>query len=258
MTMTLERLHHPVLSKDEANQVLPELQLKLMKLQLALYQTAQRAIIVVEGTDASGKGGAIQRMTKNMDPRGVRVHPIGPPSQSELASHYLQRFWQRLPHNGQLVIFDRSWYGRVLVERVEKGLSKSDWLRAYEEINQFEKTLVADGTILLKLFLHIDKDEQKKRFQSRFENPEKRWKLTKADLLTRTYWTQYQEAFEDMFEHTSLENSPWHVIAANNKKYARVECLKLAIRALEAHIDQNELNLTNQEVETLARKELNL
>ncbi len=189
---SLAQLQHPRLDRDSYHQQLSELQRELMVLQLGLYRTGKRALIVFEGTDASGKGGTISRLVDNMDPRGFRVYPIGPPTADELARHYLQRFWRRIPRAGQLVIFDRSWYGRVLAERVESPLEEPAWRRAYKEINQFEQLLVDDNHILIKVFLAIDKDEQFERFRKRFHNPEKRWKLTQADLDSRAHWDAYQ------------------------------------------------------------------
>lgn len=214
-----------------------------MTLQLGLYRTGKRAMIVFEGTDASGKGGTISRLVDKMDPRGFRVYPIGPPSADELARHYLQRFWRRIPRAGQLVIFDRSWYGRVLAERVEGLVEESAWRRAYKEINQFEQLLVDDNHILIKVFLAIDKDEQLERFRKRFHNPEKRWKLTQADLDSRTHWDAYQQAYEDMLNLTSTPERQWQLVAANNKLHARIESLKHIRDELSRHLDITRINI---------------
>ncbi|WP_369821232.1 polyphosphate kinase 2 family protein, partial [Oleiphilus sp. HI0080] len=160
----LSALEHPKANKDTYREELEKLQLKLMALQHGVYQQRHRCVIVTEGIDAAGKGGLIRRATAFMDPRGYRVHPIGAPSEEELAEHYLQRFWRRLPKQGQTVIFDRSWYGRVLVERVDQLVNKSTWQRAYKEINEFEQQMVDDGIIVIKLFLSIDKEQQLERF----------------------------------------------------------------------------------------------
>ena len=154
----------------------------------------------MEGWDAAGKGGAIKRVTEHLDPRGFQVNPIGAPAPHEKRYHYLQRFWRKLPQYGQITIFDRSWYGRVLVERVEGFATKEEWTRAYDEINDFEKLLTDDHYIIGKFFYHISKDEQLKRFKDRENNPLKRWKITDEDWRNREKWDEYVEAMEEMFE----------------------------------------------------------
>jgi polyphosphate kinase 2 (PPK2 family) len=213
---------------------------------------------VVEGIDAAGKGGMIRRATELMDPRGYRVHPIGAPTAEELKEHYLQRFWRRLPKQGQTAVFDRSWYGRVLVERVSKLVEEPTWERAYQEIIQFEEQLEADGMILIKLFLSIDKDEQLSRFKERIENPKKRWKITPDDILSRNLWDEYQIAFDDMLKHTSTATRPWHVVGSNHKRHARIECMRHIRDRLAKDIDQNQVQLLNPEVAELAQKFLSL
>lgn len=234
---TLSKLSFPSLSNEECNEQLPLLQQQLARLQIALFQQKKRAVIVFEGTDAAGKGGAIRRMIHAMDPRGFRVYPIGPPSPAEAERHYLQRFWQRIPKHGQLGIFDRSWYGRVLVERIEKFATKREWQRAYEEINDFERLLVDDGIILIKLFLHISKDEQRERFTRRWINPDKQWKLTPDDLKAHAKYDEYVEAYEEMFQRTSTGFGPWQIIPANDKDYTRVTVLTKTIEGLAEKID---------------------
>ncbi len=234
---TLNDLAFPTLSDEESNELLPLLQQQLARLQIALFQQKKRAVIVFEGTDAAGKGGAIRRMIHAMDPRGFRVYPIGPPSLAEAERHYLQRFWQRIPKKGQLGIFDRSWYGRVLVERVEKFASKREWQRAYREINDFERLLVDDDIILIKLFLHISKEEQRERFTSRWTNPDKQWKLTPDDLKAHAKYDDYIEAYEDMFQRTSTGFGPWQIIPANDKDFTRVTVLTKTIEGLSEKVD---------------------
>lgn len=234
---TLNDLAFPTLSDEESNELLPLLQQQLARLQIALFQQKKRAVIVFEGTDAAGKGGAIRRMIHAMDPRGFRVYPIGPPSPAEAERHYLQRFWQRIPKKGQLGIFDRSWYGRVLVERVEKFASKREWQRAYREINDFERLLVDDDIILIKLFLHISKEEQRERFTSRWTNPDKQWKLTPDDLKAHAKYDDYIEAYEDMFQRTSTGFGPWQIIPANDKDFTRVTVLTKTIEGLSEKVD---------------------
>ncbi|MGJ8685977.1 MAG: polyphosphate kinase 2 family protein [Spongiibacteraceae bacterium] len=254
----LKSVEFPVIDDDQYSRELASLQLLLMKYQHGLFQTGKRAIIVLEGTDASGKGGVIRRMVKNMDSRGYRVYPIGPPSGDEAARHYLQRFWRRIPRAGQLAVFDRSWYGRVLVERVEGFAKDAEWRRAYDELNSFEKLLLDDGVILIKLFLHIDSDEQKERFVSRYENPEKCWKLTMADLDSRQYWDEYQQAYQDMLSETSTERAPWHLIPANDKLYSRVESLKIILGTLQKNIDLEHVVLMSDTVKKRAKEVLDI
>lgn len=201
------------------------LQLKMLRIQQGIWHSKQRVIIVFEGVDAAGKGGAIRKVTERLDPRGVRVLPIGPPTQDEQGKHYLYRFWTNLPAPGSIAIFDRSWYGRVLVERVEKLIPKERWKEAYEEINQFEKMLRDDGIILLKFFLNISKEEQLKRFCARLEDPYKQWKITAEDIRAREKWNDYQRAFDEMFEATSTKHCKWHVINTDDKDKAREEVL---------------------------------
>lgn len=253
---TLSELEHPEVGKKDYLEQLETLQIQLMTLQHGAYQQGHRCVIVTEGIDAAGKGGLIRRTTAFMDPRGYRVHPIGAPTEDELAEHYLQRFWRRLPKKGQTVIFDRSWYGRVLVERVDQLTNESTWQRAYREINEFEQQMVDDGIIVIKLFLSISKDEQLKRFKERMSEPKKRWKITPDDILNRRNWDAYQDAFEDMLNKTSAPNRPWHVIAANNKKHARLDAMQHIAACLSERIDANTVELLNPEVEALARKYL--
>jgi PPK2 family polyphosphate:nucleotide phosphotransferase len=211
---------------------LKHLQLAMLRIQQAYFRQGRRGIVVLEGMDASGKGGAIRRMTETLDPRGVKVWPIGAPTAEEQGRHYLWRFWQRLPERGTIAIFDRSWYGRVLVERVEGLAPKSAWKRAYGEIVDFERMLTDDGVRLVKVFLHISNDEQLRRFAERLSNPYKRWKLTEADLRTRDLWKQYQEAIEEAVARTGRTWAPWRVIGANRKWSARLGVLEAVTEAL--------------------------
>ncbi|HEY5792477.1 MAG TPA: UDP-galactose-lipid carrier transferase [Chthoniobacterales bacterium] len=214
------------LEQDEYKQLLKEYQLKLLNAQLILREQKKSVIIVMEGPDAAGKGGAIRRVVERLDPRLTRVYSIVKPTPEEYDHHYLWRFWTKLPSHGQIVIFDRSWYGRVLVERVEGFATEKEWKRAYQEINEFERTLSEDNTAIVKLYLHITKDEQLARFKCREGDPYKHWKITDEDWRNRKKWDQHNEAAEDMFEKTSTEGAPWKVIPANFKWYARVETVK--------------------------------
>ena len=191
------------LSTEEYEERLKPLQLDLVLAQRRLAERGIAVVIVFEGMDAAGKGGAIKRLTTKLDPRGYEVLPIGPPTEEELRHHYLWRFWTQLPSYGRLTIFDRSWYGRVLVERVEGITPKARWQQAYSEIVEFERSLVDDEYIVLKFWLHISEKEQLRRFKAREEDPYRRWKITKEDWRNRDKWDDYVAAAEDMFEYTS-------------------------------------------------------
>lgn len=216
---------------------LKKLQKKILQVQQAYYHQKKRAILVFEGWDASGKGGAIRRITEKLDPRGVTVHPISAPTQEEQSKHYLHRFQARLPEAGSIAIFDRSWYGRVLVERIEQFASDYEWQRAYQEINEFERSLIDDGARIIKVFMHITPEEQLRRFEERLNNPVKRWKLTTEDIRNRQRWPAYKQAIEDMFQRTSTEAAPWHIIAGNHKWYARIAVLQTIVEQLAEGID---------------------
>lgn len=196
-----------------------------LNIQQALFQNNERAIVLFEGPDASGKGGVIRRATHWLDPRGYRVHAIGAPTDAEQGRHYLWRFFQHLPPPGRIAIFDRSWYGRVLVERVEGLTQAAAWQRAYREINEFERWLVDDGVRLCKVYLSIDADEQARRFIQRLNDPRKYWKLTEEDLRNRERWDDYVAAANDMFAKTHRRRAPWHLVDARHKWQARVHVL---------------------------------
>jgi AMP-polyphosphate phosphotransferase len=216
---------------------LSELQLLLRQIQQAYLATGDRAIIVFEGWDAAGKGGTIRRMSAVMDPRGFKVWPISAPGEDDKARHFLYRFWERIPPRGAIAVFDRSWYGRVLVERVEGLASLAEWSRAYREINEFERMLSDDGARIVKIFLHVSPEEQLKRFEQRLADPLKRWKLTYEDFRNRERRPDYESAVEEMVARTSSEVAPWHVVPAEDKKHARIESLTLITDALSEGID---------------------
>jgi polyphosphate kinase 2 (PPK2 family) len=190
--------------------------------------------VVFEGWDASGKGGAIKRLVAPLDPRHVRVAQFAAPSADEKRHHFLHRFWPALPGWGGMAVLDRSWYGRVLVERVEGFASTEQWRRAYDEIVAFEEGLAAEGTILVKLWLHVSPEEQLKRFERRAGDPLKAWKLTEEDWRNRDKRPQYEEAVEEMIDRTDREQARWRVVAAESKRYARVEVVRLVIEEIEA------------------------
>ncbi|RIN91952.1 phosphate--AMP phosphotransferase, partial [Mammaliicoccus sciuri] len=210
-----------------------DLQDRLKELQFALYERKIPLILVYEGMDAAGKGGNIKRVREKLDPTGYEVNAISAPTDVELNHHYLWRFAKDMPRSGHIEIFDRSWYGRVLVERVEGFATKKEWKRAYEEINQFEKMWTDEGAIILKFFLTLDKDEQLRRFKEREETPEKQWKITDEDWRNREKWDQYIEASHDMIKFTNTDHAPWLVVPADNKKSARIEVIKYIIKKCE-------------------------
>lgn len=196
-------------------------------------------VAVFEGNDAAGKGGAIRRVAAALDPRQYRIVPIAAPSEDERAQPYLWRFWRQIPARGKFTVFDRSWYGRVLVERVEGFCSTADWLRAYSEINDFEEQLTDAGVVVVKFWLAIDEQTQLERFEAREKIPFKRFKITEDDWRNRKKWPQYREAVVDMVDRTSTEIAPWTLVEANDKRWARVKVLRTINNALEAAFDKD-------------------
>ncbi|WNF36194.1 UDP-galactose-lipid carrier transferase [Bacillaceae bacterium IKA-2] len=225
-------------SKKQYKKVLKKNQLKLLELQRKLHKKGVPTIIVFEGWDAAGKGGVIRRLTETLDPRGYLVQSIAAPDIHEKQYHYLRRFWKSFPKRGQMSIFDRSWYGRVLVERVEGFAKQEEWKRAYEEINTIEKILVDDGHLLMKFWLHISKDEQLRRFEERQEDPFKHWKLTDEDWRNREKWDQYELAVEEMVDKTNTDCSVWHLIHGDDKWTARVNVIETVIANMEAKLTE--------------------
>lgn len=216
---------------------LAAVQKRLAQIQAAFIIERARAVVIFEGWDAAGKGGAIQRMTAELDPRHFKVHPISAPTTEECERHFLWRFWTKLPGRGDIAIFDRSWYGRVLVERVERLASEADWRRAYREINEFEAQQVESGTAVIKLFLHTTQAEQDRRLAQRLDHPWKRWKTGAEDFRNRARRADYLEAIHEMFERTDTAAAPWRVIDADNKKAARIAALEHVASQLEAHVE---------------------
>lgn len=237
---------------DEA---LKAVQQRLSRVQAALIGEGKRAIIALEGWDAAGKGGVISRMTAELDPRYFEVWPIAAPTQEEKERHFLWRFWQRLPGAGDIAIFDRSWYGRVLVERVEGYARPAEWKRGYDEINEFEAQQKDSGTPVIKLFLHVTQQEQDRRLIARLENPWKRWKTGADDFRNRARRADYLVAIDEMFRRTDTRWAPWLVIDANNKKAARIAALTHVAERLEAHASMREPAL-DDELAALVKREL--
>ncbi|MEM6674216.1 MAG: polyphosphate:AMP phosphotransferase [Planctomycetota bacterium] len=225
------------LRKPEYKERLAELQLRLAKLASAAAQEGRSSLLVFEGWDAAGKGGAIRRLTGAMDARDYKVIPIAAPTEEERRHHYLWRFWRHYPRPGQMAIFDRSWYGRVLVERVEGFATEAEWSRAYEEIRDFEEMLMETGAPLAKFWLHIDADEQLQRFEDRQDTPYKKHKLTDEDYRNRKKWDDYVAAVDEMVERTSTRAAPWHIVPANDKRFARVRVLEIVCDLLENALD---------------------
>jgi polyphosphate kinase 2 (PPK2 family) len=225
------------LGNGDYDRKLDKLRHKLMQIQQAYLFSGQSGVIVFEGWDAAGKGGTIRRISSALDPRSFKVWPIGAPRPYYLDRHFLLRFMERLPPRGAISAFDRSWYGRVLVERVEELAPEDRWKAAYREINEFERMIVDDGVRLVKLFFHISPDEQLARFEDRLRNPLKRWKLSYEDFRNRRRWDDYAVAIDEMFQKTSTDHAPWSVIPANDKKYARVAALKAIVDCFGHDVD---------------------
>jgi len=221
------------LAKSDYKRQLQEQQARLNLLHRKAQKKNASTIVVFEGPDAAGKGGAIRRLTAALDARSYQVIPIAAPSDEERAQHYLWRFWRHLSRAGRITLFDRSWYGRVLVERVEGFASEEEWRRAYAEINEFEQQLSRHGIVLLKFWIHITKDEQFKRFKERESIPHKQWKLTEEDWRNRDKWENYETAVNDLVEHTSTNAAPWAIVEGNDKSYARVKVITTLCNRLE-------------------------
>ena len=230
-------LEGKVIEDDEYRVELKKLHKKLGELHNRIYRKRIPVIITYEGWDAAGKGGNIKRITGALDPRGFEVHPIASPEPHEKARHYLWRFWTKLPKDGHIAIFDRTWYGRVMVERLEGFCSENDWKRAYNEINEFEKELSDWGAVIIKFWVQIDKDTQLARFTDRQNNPEKQWKITDEDWRNREKWDDYEVAVNEMLQKTSTAYAPWHILESADKKYARIKALKIVIEEIEKALE---------------------
>ena len=220
-------LDDKTLTEETYKKELDRLQAELLELHYRLYRKKIPVVIAYEGWDAAGKGGNIKRIAGALDPRGYEVHPIASPEPHEKARHFLWRFWTRLPKTGHIAIFDRTWYGRVMVERLEGFCSENDWQRAYNEINEFERELTDWGAVVIKFWVQIDKQTQLERFTERQNTPEKQWKITDEDWRNREKWDLYEAAVNEMLQKTSTAFAPWHILESNDKKYARIKALKI-------------------------------
>lgn len=226
------------MEREEYRRLLKKYQNRVHDLEHEIYVKRIPVVILYEGWDAAGKGGNIRRLVQGLDPRGYEVIPVGAPNEVEKSYHYLWRFWQMVPKAGHITIFDRSWYGRVMVERIEGFCSEDEWKRAYGEINEMEAQWVNSSLVLIKFWLHIDADEQLRRFEARQQNPEKTWKITDEDWRNREKWPQYKEAVDEMLFRTSTSHAPWTIIEANSKWYARIKALKTVIERLETALQR--------------------
>lgn len=217
-----------------------KLQRRLLDLQIHHLRAGGRAIVSIDGWDAAGKGGLIERIVARLEPKSVQVFRIGAPTPEEQGRHYLWRFWQRLPAPGNWAIFDRTWYGRVLVERVEKFCSKDAWKRAYDEINEFERQLTDDGVRIVKILVHVSAEEQKNRMIDRLSKPHKHYKIGLEDFRNIAKRKEYLEAYDDMLERTDTDHAPWHVIASDNKMHARLAGLRVLIDEIGKGVDHSD------------------
>lgn len=228
------------LDKSEYHKHKKKLDAEINRLGWQAFKARHSVVVLFEGWDAGGKGGAIRRLTEALDARLYRVIPIAAPNDEEAAHHYLWRFWRQVPRDGYWAIFDRSWYGRVLVERVEGYAAQPEWARAYHEINTFEEQLAEHGITLLKFWLNISPDEQLRRFEAREETPHKQHKITPDDWRNREHWDDYKAAVNEMVIRTSTEYAPWHIIPANDKRYARIEVMRIARDAVARALGEKE------------------
>jgi polyphosphate:AMP phosphotransferase len=221
------------LEREAYTEALHHYKKKLHELSWEMYDAKRSTIILFEGWDAAGKGGTIRRMTSAIDARLFRSISVAAPTDEERAQHYLWRFWRHVPRAGYITVYDRSWYGRVLVERVEGYAQTYEWMRAYQEINTFEEQLVENGIVIIKFWLHISPEEQLRRFKEREEISWKKYKITEEDWRNREQWDDYKQAVKTMVEHTSTGHAPWSLIPANDKLYARIEVLKTVCQRMK-------------------------
>jgi AMP-polyphosphate phosphotransferase len=257
MSIDLADYEETLKPKGDYSKALSALQERLSRVLVAHIVHKRRSVILFEGWDAAGKGGAIQRLCAKWDPRNFQVWPIGAPTEAEKGRHFLWRFWTRLPGAGEIAVFDRSWYGRVLVERVEGFASEAEWRRAYDEINEFEAQQTSDGTTIVKMFMHVTQEVEDERLKSRLTHPWKRWKVTPDDFRNREKRPAYLAAMHDMFEHTNTRWAPWHVINGNDKKSARLAVLTAVAERLEAAVPMGAPKV-DPDVAKLAKRDFGL
>lgn len=224
------------LSREEYKQQLPALERRLYDLEKSCWDHGVSSIVVFEGWDAAGKGGAIGTLTERLDPRGFKLYPVSPPRTYEQQRPWLWRFWLKVPNRGEMVIFDQSWYGRVVGERVEQTVPEKAWRAAYRDIVEFERMLADDGTVIIKLFLHISRKEQKSRFQDMKKDPLEAWRVTAADWARHKKYDQYLMAIEEMLEVSESEDAPWTIVEATSRWFARRKVLTTIIDALEKRL----------------------
>jgi polyphosphate kinase 2 (PPK2 family) len=224
------------LSREEYERALNKYQERIREIEHEIYARRLPVIMAFEGWDAAGKGGSIKRLVRRMDPRGYEVVTTAAPNEIELMHHYLWRFWKNIPKAGHVVIFDRSWYGRILVERVEGFCTEEEWKRAYSEINEMEEQWANFGAAIMKFWIHVSMDEQLKRFELRQKTKQKQWKINEEDWRNREKWDLYKAAADEMLYRTSTSYAPWTIIESNSKLYARIKTMETVIQTLEKHL----------------------
>ena len=248
----IEMIDGPI-DEKAYEQEIGRLQKELLDLQIHHLRTGGRVIICIDGWDAAGKGGLIERIVGGLEPKSIHVWRIGAPTPDEQGRHYLWRFWQRLPARGNWAIFDRTWYGRVLVERIEGFCDKAAWQRAYREINEFERQLVDDGVRIVKLLVHVSAEEQKQRMIDRLSKPHKHYKIGLEDFRNIAKHEQYLKAYDDMLDRTDTDYAPWHVIASDNKMHARIKGLKIIAKEVGRGVETTTQELDPQIAEAAFR-----
>lgn len=236
------------LPKDEYRQIMDKFEPRLAELQREIKDLGIPVVILFEGWDAAGKGTLINRLLLPLDPRGFKVHAINAPSEEERLRPFLWRFWVKTPVAGRIAIFDRSWYGRVLIERIDKLIGKKVWGRAYEEINSFENQLADSGAVIIKLFLHISKKEQKNRFKKLEKNPVTAWKVTKEDKHHHAQYEDYEQAIEEMLERTNTAVAPWTLIESHNRRFAVVKVFRTVVRKIERAVNDKKSGISDDQI----------
>jgi polyphosphate kinase 2 (PPK2 family) len=242
------------LSKTKYKRLLPVLSAQLAALQKVSWDTGVPLIILFEGWDAAGKGTTIQRLTRPLDPRGYKLYPVKAARPHEKRRPWLWRFWRKLPPRGEWAIFDRSWYGRVMVERVEKLIPENEWRRAYRDIVEFERTLIDDGYLIIKFFLHISKDEQRRRFNKLSKNKDSAWHVTEEDWSHHRHYADWFKAYEEVFERTNMEWCPWEIIGANNRRFTRISVCETVVTKLSQRLNVDIEPILTEEAEKVVQE----